>query len=138
MYICLCAKFSDEDWYRELKLTGEEEIVEWNSWGDTIWGIPCHQINSGLWVPYEKLCGENLLGRLLIHCRNQSRRSLKDIHKYSLSGFDDTDMLKDCSKYLLENILPAPTPSQYSKVAIDNHTLPSERMKLNLNSGSGV
>ena len=130
MWICLCGKFSDENWYKELKLTGEEEIVEWNSWGDKIWGIPCHQTNVGFWIPDKKLHGENLLGRLLMHCRNHSRRSLKDIHKYNLSGFDDTNMLKDCSTYLLENIPPAPTPSQYSKVAIDNHTLPSERMKV--------
>ena len=94
MYICLCAKFSDEDWYRELKLTGEEEIIEWNCWGDRIWGIPCHQTNVGFWVPYEKLYGENLLGRLLMHCRNHNRRSLKDIHECNLRTFDDTDRLQ--------------------------------------------
>lgn len=94
MYVCLCAKFSDEYWYKELKLTGEENIVEWNSWRDKIWGVPCHQVDDGLWVPYKKLHGENLLGRLLMHCRNQSRSYLKDVHKYNLSGFDDTNMLK--------------------------------------------
>lgn len=29
MWICLCAKFSDENWYKELKITGEEAIIEW-------------------------------------------------------------------------------------------------------------
>lgn len=132
MYICLCAKFADEAWYRELKLTGEEEIVEWNSWGDKVWGIPCHQTDIGLYVPYEKLRGENLLGRLLMHCRNHSRRYLKDIHEYNLRSFsfDNTDTLKKISIQLLKDILPAPIPSKYVKAAIDNHTLPSQRMKV--------
>lgn len=130
MWICLCAKFSDEYWYKELKLTGEEEIVEWNNWGDKIWGIPCHQTDVGFWVPYEKLCGENLLGRLLMHCRNHSRRYLQDIHKYNLGSFDDTDILKEITIQLLKDIPPAPTPSRYSKSAVDNHTLPSQRMKV--------
>ncbi len=130
MWICLCAKFSDEYWYKELKLTGEEEIVEWNSWGDKVWGIPCHQTDVGFWVPYEKLCGENLLGRLLMHCRNHSRRYLQDIHKYNLGSFDNTDRLKEINIDLLQDIPPALTPLQYVKAAVDNHTLPSKRMKV--------
>ena len=130
MYICLCAKFANETWYRELKLTGEEEIVEWNSWGDKVWGIPCHQVDDGLWVPYEKLQGKNLLGRLLMYCRNHNRRYLEDIHKYNLRSFDDTDTLKQINIQLLEDIPPTPTPSKYVKAAIDNQTLPSQRMKV--------
>lgn len=130
MWICLCAKFSDEYWYKELKLTGEEQIVEWNSWGDKIWGIPCHQVDNGLWVPYEKLRGENLLGRLLMYCRNHSRRYLENVHKYNLDSFDDTNRLKEITIQLLKDISPAPIPSEYVKAAIDNYTLPSQRMKV--------
>lgn len=130
MYICLCAKFADETWYRELRLTGEEEIVEWNSWGDRIWGIPCHVINDGLWVPYEKLQGENLLGRLLMYCRNYGRKSLKEFHSRNISSFDDTNRLKDISVKLLKDIPPAPEPSQYVKIAVENHILPSKRMRV--------
>lgn len=130
MYICLCAKFGSENWYRELRLTGEEEIIEWNSWGDRIWGVPCHVIDEGLWVPYEKLCGENLLGRLLMYCRNYGRKSLKEFHSGNICSFDDIQKLKNISIQLLKDIPPAPESSQYVKVAVDNHTLPSERMRV--------
>ncbi|MGB3649903.1 MAG: NADAR family protein [Rivularia sp. (in: cyanobacteria)] len=130
MWICLCAKFSDEYWYKELKLTGSEEIVEWNNWQDLVWGIHCHQTDVGFWVPYEKLRGENYLGRLLMHCRNHSRRYLKDIHKYNLDRFDDTNKLKEITIQLLKDIPPAPATSEYVKIAVDNHTLPSQRMKV--------
>ncbi|NJN10818.1 MAG: NADAR family protein [Richelia sp. RM1_1_1] len=130
MCFCLSAKFSDENWYRQLKMTGEEQIVEWNNWGDKVWGVPCHQIDTGLWVPYEKLHGENLLGRLLMYCRNHSRKNLNKIHEDYFAISDDANKLKEINIQLLKNILPAAIASEYIKIAVDNHTLPSERIKV--------
>lgn len=130
MFICLCGKFREENWYQELKLTGEEEIIEWNHWGDKIWGIPCDVTNEGLWIPYKKLTGQNLLGRLLMYCRNFSRKSLEEFHRDNLCSFDDTDRLKNISIELLKDISAAPEPSNYVNVPVDNHTLPSKRMKV--------
>lgn len=51
-------------WYDKLIATGDEEIVEWNNWGDTYWG---RDINTGL--------GKNHLGRLLMKIRDEHKKS---------------------------------------------------------------
>ena len=56
MFTGLCIKFSDEqlaDWLLE---TGDEELVEGNTWSDTFWGV-CNGV------------GENKLGKLLMKVR---------------------------------------------------------------------
>ena len=53
----LCLKVADEqlaDWLLE---TGDEELVEGNTWSDTTWGV-CNGV------------GENKLGRLLMIVRD--------------------------------------------------------------------
>ncbi len=55
-------KFSrHEDLRLKLLASGEEEIVEVNSWGDRFWGV-CDGV------------GENHLGRILMEVRNRARR----------------------------------------------------------------
>lgn len=53
-------KFSTKDLRQQLLATGEEELAEGNSWGDTYWGV-C------------KGKGENKLGKLLMKIRSQLR-----------------------------------------------------------------
>lgn len=53
-------KFSDPELAAKLLATGDEELVEGNTWGDTYWGI-CRGK------------GENHLGRLLMDIRGQLR-----------------------------------------------------------------
>lgn len=59
MCYALRIKFAEgTTWYQKLMDTGEEEIVEWNNWGDTFWGVDV-RTNKG----------ENHLGRLLMEIR---------------------------------------------------------------------
>jgi N-glycosidase YbiA len=61
METLLRQKFApDSDLARQLLATGDREIQEGNYWGDTFWGI-C------------KGRGQNVLGRLLMHIRNELR-----------------------------------------------------------------
>lgn len=60
MYQLLESKFEDEHLRLCLLDTGEEELIEGNTWGDRFWGV-CNGR------------GENMLGRLLM----QLRESLK-------------------------------------------------------------
>ena len=59
MYSVLMAKFSsDEELKRKLLRTGEEELVEGNTWGDSYWGYDL-----------EKNEGKNILGKILMLVR---------------------------------------------------------------------
>lgn len=46
-------------WHKKLMETGEEDIVEWNNWGDRYWG----KTEDGV--------GENHLGKLLMKLRHE-------------------------------------------------------------------
>jgi ribA/ribD-fused uncharacterized protein len=50
-------------WQRMLMATGDQELIEWNDWGDTYWG---KDIRTGK--------GENHLGRLLMKLRVEYRQ----------------------------------------------------------------
>lgn len=52
------------NWHARLMDTGDEEIVEWNNWGDRYWG---RDVSDG--------GGENHLGRLLIKLRDEWRKT---------------------------------------------------------------
>ena len=59
MYSVLMAKFSsDEELKRKLLDTGEEELVEGNTWGDSYWGYDL-----------KKNEGKNILGKTLMQVR---------------------------------------------------------------------
>ncbi|MCI0391202.1 MAG: NADAR family protein, partial [Acidobacteria bacterium] len=61
----LSLKFSPgTSWHTRLMATGDEEIVEWNNWGDRYWGRDVRDRR-----------GENHLGRLLMELRNLWRKS---------------------------------------------------------------
>jgi ribA/ribD-fused uncharacterized protein len=54
-------------WHTKLMETGEEEIVEWNNWGDRYWG----KTEDGV--------GENHLGRLFMKLRQEYNSKLHRI-----------------------------------------------------------
>jgi ribA/ribD-fused uncharacterized protein len=56
-------KYSVDPLKTKLKMTGEMEIQEGNSWGDTFWGI----CNGG---------GENNLGKLIMKVRTELREAV--------------------------------------------------------------
>lgn len=56
MELILREKFSDRELARKLVDTGDAELIEGNTWGDTYWGM-CNDV------------GENHLGRLLMRVR---------------------------------------------------------------------
>lgn len=60
----LADKFSFTELGERLLATGDAELIEGNTWGDTFWG--CVQID-GAWV------GENNLGKLLMELREKLR-----------------------------------------------------------------
>jgi len=51
-------KFQDEELKAKLKATGDQELVEGNTWGDTFWGV-CNGV------------GENHLGKILMQVRKE-------------------------------------------------------------------
>lgn len=55
----LMTKFSKPEWKEQLLATGDQEIVEWNNWGDQIWGKTLDGV------------GENKLGKLLMKIREE-------------------------------------------------------------------
>lgn len=64
----LWQKFRDKQLRDKLLATGEENLVEWNTWGDGYWGMcPSNRRDYGWPV------GENWLGRLLMRVREQLR-----------------------------------------------------------------
>lgn len=58
MYKLLKSKFSDPVLAQKLIDTGDEELIEGNTWGDTFWGV-CKGV------------GENNLGKLLMKVRSE-------------------------------------------------------------------
>lgn len=60
MHGILVQKFSHTELAAKLLATGDEELVEGNTWHDTFWGV-CDGV------------GENMLGKLLMKVRNELR-----------------------------------------------------------------
>ena len=58
MYNILKAKFEDPELAQKLRDTGDEELIEENTWGDTFWGV-------------YKGDGQNMLGKLLMKVRKE-------------------------------------------------------------------
>lgn len=58
MHDILAAKFADPKLAQKLRDTGDEELIEGNTWGDTFWGV-------------YKGRGENMLGQLLMKVRKE-------------------------------------------------------------------
>jgi len=56
----LCIKFSNPILKNKLLDTGDEELIEGNNWGDTVWGV-CNGE------------GDNMLGKLLMKTREYYR-----------------------------------------------------------------
>lgn len=61
MWQLLVAKFSDPTMKQKLKETGNRELVEFNTWGDTFWGM-CFENGE--------ITGKNTLGKLLMDIRS--------------------------------------------------------------------
>lgn len=62
MKSCLASKFSDTKLLRLLRETGDQELVEGNTWGDTYWGV-CNGV------------GLNKLGKFLMEVRDERPHS---------------------------------------------------------------
>ena len=65
MYSLVRAKFTYPDLQEKLLATGDEELVEGNTWFDTTWGV-CNGI------------GENRLGKILMQVRDEIRKEMGD------------------------------------------------------------
>lgn len=65
MYYGLMIKFKDEHLRKLLLETGDEELVEGNTWNDKHWGF-CLKTNEG----------ENILGLMLMNIREKIRRGI--------------------------------------------------------------
>lgn len=61
MWQLLVAKFSDPTMKQKLKATGNRQLVEFNTWGDTFWG-QCFENGE--------ITGRNTLGKLLMDIRS--------------------------------------------------------------------
>ena len=70
MFMLLKQKFSQAGLRQKLVETGDIELIEGNTWGDTIWG--CILVN-GQWT------GQNHLGKLLMNLRSDIRQEDKDV-----------------------------------------------------------
>jgi len=69
MEVALRHKFAlGTSWQQKLMATGNEEIVEFNNWGDRVWGATKR-------FPDGTLDGENRLGKLLMKIRDEFRAS---------------------------------------------------------------
>lgn len=77
MKFALYHKFTQPMWRDKLLSTGDEVIIEWNNWGDSIWGVP---------IDTNK--GQNLLGKALMEVRSDLRLIGDDLEKLltSLKG----------------------------------------------------
>lgn len=62
MEYCLWQKFNQEPFKSKLKATGNQNIQEGNTWGDTFWGVNLN-VNPNY--------GENWLGRLIMDIRSR-------------------------------------------------------------------
>lgn len=69
MELCLRAKFMTHlDLATKLVRTGDREIIEFNTWGDTHWGM-IHDKDKNL-------VGENVLGKLLMNIRSDLTKGI--------------------------------------------------------------
>lgn len=59
----LRAKFEDEGMRARLLGTGDQCLIEGNTWGDTYWGMVRDPLDCEIWI------GENWLGVLLMKIR---------------------------------------------------------------------
>lgn len=62
MLALLRQKFQHEPYRSQLLATGNEELIEGNTWGDRVWGCV---LVDGKWV------GQNLLGKMLMLLREE-------------------------------------------------------------------
>lgn len=62
MWAGLCAKWTQSPFKERLLATGDEQIIEWNNWGDRIWGVTLDGY------------GHNHLGLLLMKLREQLKQ----------------------------------------------------------------
>lgn len=61
--VCRCKFRQHPDLARELVETGNEELIEGNTWDDTCWGV-CNGV------------GENRLGKILMRIRDELRKAV--------------------------------------------------------------
>lgn len=68
MELCLRAKFgTHHDLAQNLIATGQRELIEFNTWGDSFWGVT-------------KYGGKNILGKLLMNIREDLQNAQGNTH----------------------------------------------------------
>lgn len=92
MYAVCTAKFKQSDLLlKRLLETGDEELVEGNTWGDTYWGV-CNGV------------GENHLGKILMRIRSELRQWKE--------GQDQIDQVQDGRWWAQERTAIAPQKTE--------------------------
>jgi len=64
MESCVSQKFSQEPYKTKLIQTGDQELIEGNTWGDTFWGVTLHNNE-----------GQNNLGKIIMEYRDRLNRN---------------------------------------------------------------
>lgn len=122
MYVGLRQKFDQPQWKNQLQANGVEYLVEWNNWGDRIWGIPCKIDENEFAIPTGQT-GHNYLGRLLMVMRD------KPIDVAGIS-FDSTDELRELSHHLIQEMPPIFKELTTSITHYETKEMPSDRMSV--------
>jgi ribA/ribD-fused uncharacterized protein len=63
----LRAKFSHDPWRSQLLETNDDILIEWNNWGDRIWGVSIRDC-----------MGRNMLGMALMQIREEIRKEVEN------------------------------------------------------------
>lgn len=123
MYIGLRHKFDQPQWNAQLQATGCEYLVEWNNWGDCVWGTPCKVAPNGFAIPTGQT-GHNYLGRLLMFIRDSKPINIANI------SLDNTDELVRLSSVLCDTMPSVPNGIVDSATSYETSTMPSERVSV--------
>ena len=65
--------FQIEPFARKLVATGNAELIEGNTWGDTYWGVDLHTMQ-----------GQNKLGKILMKIRDELNAIPPDLFKFTV------------------------------------------------------
>jgi len=78
MWNCVTAKFEMPEFKAQLLATGDKILIEGNWWHDTYWGVcTCGKCSVGI-LDFDSTVGggQNMLGKLLMHLREDLRNEV--------------------------------------------------------------
>lgn len=112
----LRAKFQDKELREWLLATGDEELIEGNTWKDTFWGVDT------------KRGGENHLGRLLMELRSQLRQ-------YAGPSFIPRTPLE---RYIIGETHLADLDEAAERAVDEWHDMPDDKRDINVAMGLSI